>query len=49
VQRLEAVPLYRGPWRPRIVTAASTFESVTARRDRAEHARTQLVISRVAP
>lgn len=48
VQRVEAVPQYRGTWRLRIVTAVGTFESATTRRDRVEQAREQLVTSRTA-
>jgi hypothetical protein len=49
VHRLEAVPQYRGTWRLRIVTALGSFESATARRDRVEQARAQLMMSRTAP
>lgn len=49
VRRVEAVPQYRGTWRLRIVTADGSFESATARRDRVEQARAQLVMSRTEP
>jgi hypothetical protein len=49
LRRVDAVPQYRGTWRLRVVTAAGTFESATARRDQVEKARAQLVMSHATP